>query len=91
VTAACDRLPAPSAWVAVLVRSTLKARARVKRVVSPERHPFLLAHGRNRSYPGNCYRIKSLGPGLTCRKRQIAKVASANDFGHWSVEVEHGR
>ena len=54
---------APPAWVAILVRSTLKVRARVKRIVSFERHPYLLAHSRNRTYPGNRYRIESLGPG----------------------------
>jgi len=53
---------APPAWLAFLVRGALKVRAQVKRVVSLERHPFLLAQSRNRSYPGNRYRIESLGP-----------------------------
>ncbi len=51
----------PRALVAV-VRGALKLRAQVKRFVSFERHPQLLATSRNRSYPGNRYRIESLGP-----------------------------
>ena len=53
---------APPAWFAASVRGVLKARARIKRLVSMERHPALLATALNRSYPGNRYRIESLGP-----------------------------
>jgi len=53
---------APPRWLATLVRAALKLCARAKRVVSFERHPALLADSRNRSYPGNRYRIESLGP-----------------------------
>jgi hypothetical protein len=55
-------LPAPPRWLVAAVRGALKVRARIKRFVSLERHPMLLAHSRNRSYPGNRYRIESLGP-----------------------------
>jgi len=53
---------APPRWLQATVRGVLKLRARLKRVVSLERHPMLLAHSRNRSYPGNRYRIEALGP-----------------------------
>ena len=53
---------APPSWLSTIVRAVLKVRARVKRVISLERHPTLLRQSRNRSYPGNCYRVESLGP-----------------------------
>lgn len=53
---------APPPWLEATVRGVLKMRARAKRIVSFERHPVLLAHSLNRSYPGNRYRIESLGP-----------------------------
>ncbi len=60
--------PAP-AWLAAAVRATLRLRARGKRFVSLERHPTLLAGSRNRSYPGNRYRIEALGPEYAHRDR----------------------
>jgi hypothetical protein len=59
---------APPRWLATLVHGALKLRARVKRFVSLERHPMLLANSRNRSYPGNRYRIESLGPDAAHRE-----------------------
>ena len=63
---------APPRWMQAGVRGVLKLRARLKRVVSFERHPMLLAHSVNRSYPGNRYRIESLGPAHARRDRPAA-------------------
>ena len=52
--------PPPPVLRAVL-RVALKLRAFIKRWVSLERYPTLLATARNRSYPGNVYRIEDLG------------------------------
>jgi hypothetical protein len=60
-------LAAPAGWFAAAVRGALRLRARAKRVLPLERHPKLLAHARNRTYPGNRYAIESLGPGYARR------------------------
>ena len=62
----------PPRGLATLVRGVLKLRARVKRVVSFERHPALLAGSRNRTYPSNGYRIESLGPEYAHREASAA-------------------
>jgi hypothetical protein len=61
-------LAAAPRWLAATVHGALRLRALVKRVVSFERHPMLLAHSRNRSYPGNRYDIESLGPAQARRE-----------------------
>ena len=63
--------PPPPTQIEMLVRGVLKVRARVKRVVSFERHPALLAGSRNRTYPGNRYRIESLGPDHAPREASV--------------------
>lgn len=52
----------PPRWLRGVMQAALWLRSRVKRVVSFERHPTLIAGSRNRSYPGNGYRIEGLGP-----------------------------
>jgi hypothetical protein len=53
---------APPRWLKAAVHGVLKLRGWAKRFVSLERHPMLLAHSLNRSYPGNRYRTEALGP-----------------------------
>ena len=52
----------PPAWLKSTIRSALKLRAWVKRFVSIERYPKLLADALNRTYPDNRYEIETLGP-----------------------------
>ena len=68
---------APSRGLAMVVRAALKLRARLKRVVSFERHPALLANSRNRTYPGNRYRIESLGPECAHREASVPEKSPA--------------
>jgi hypothetical protein len=53
----------PPRWLRASVRAALKLRARVKRVVSVERYPTLLAHKFLRSYPRGRPEIGQIGPG----------------------------
>jgi hypothetical protein len=40
----------------------LGCRKRLKRFIHLERQPKLIANTRNRTYPGNRYRIEDIGP-----------------------------
>ena len=58
----------PNRGLQAVVHGVLKLRAGFKRFISLERHPMLLAYSRNRTYPGNRYRIESLGPAYAARE-----------------------
>jgi hypothetical protein len=60
----------PPAWLAATVRGVLRLRARIKRYISLERHPAPLDGSRNRTYPGDDYRIEALGPEYARRPRR---------------------
>lgn len=53
--------PPPRAWAAAL-QLVLGWRRRLKRFIHLERQPKLIANTRNRTYPGNRYRIEDIGP-----------------------------
>jgi hypothetical protein len=59
--AAFGYAPAPRAWGATL-QFVLGCRKRLKRFIHLERQPKLIANTRNRTYPGNRYRIEDIGP-----------------------------
>jgi len=66
--AAFGYAPAPRAWAACL-QCVLWLRKKLKRVIHLEMQPRLIATTRNRSYPGNVYRIEEIGPS---RSREAA-------------------
>jgi hypothetical protein len=45
-----------------LIEFTLRIRAKVKHVLHIERAPKLIANTRNRTYPGNSYKIEKISP-----------------------------
>lgn len=59
--------PAPNPWLRALLVAVLKLRRRVKRAVSIERYPTLVAGKRPRSYPGGLPAIEALGPDMLKR------------------------
>ena len=66
--------PEPSPLLDGLVRALLRVRRHVKRHVSFERYPNLLANRRHRSYPGGAPSIESIGPETMERsKRSTSK------------------
>jgi hypothetical protein len=79
---------APPAGLAPAVRGALKLRAWIKRFVSFERHPTLLADSRNRTYPGNRYRIESLGPEYAHREAGVGETKSRVGEGPSAGDAE---
>lgn len=62
-------MQAPSPVLKAVVRGALKLRALAKRGLPWGAYPTMLANTRNRTYPGQCYRIEELGPPFAHRPR----------------------
>lgn len=76
-------MQAPSPVLQAVVHVALKLRALAKRGVAWEAYPTMLAHTRNRTYPGQCYRIEELGPPFAHRT-----LADKQDQGELAREAQ---
>lgn len=66
----------PPHWLGTLVHEVLKVRALLKRWLPWEAYPTMLARTRNRTYPGQNYRIEELGPPFAHRSGAAGQASA---------------